>query len=640
MDEYQQAPWRQSIDPSPGLVIGGRYRLEEHLRTRNEIATWRGLDQGLARPVLIHLVHGDDERFGWMLQAARTAAGIEDPRFLRVLDAAPASGQEPWSYLVCEYAVGDSLASLLSVAPLTSRQAGLLIGQLAEALAPQHVNGCFHQCLGPDEVVITPNGNVKISGFLVDAAAAELGQREWSLAQRADVRALGSLLYAALSAHWPVSPTSPQRPVAGLAPAPLQGLPPASEQFWCSPTLLNPQADPELSNIALAALRSGQGLVGPSLHTAAELRDALISVVGDQGADEALESMMSGRVGRARVVSPSEAVTEVLADVPTPASLADLEPTTRLVVQEPVMEPTTRIPATQVSEPDDESTRINPAIAHRPQPTLPTLDPHEPRTERIPAVTDEDEDAAPSRFDALQERVREGIPQLRERIPTLDDLPRPDLTRLRSSASTVGKRIPELVRGSRPAQAGAAGLAVLLILFVVLGVRSCGTAGGQGTEPVSPQPVPVAEAYVLDPTADGGDQTENMADAPLAVDGDPATAWHTLVYYNNPKFGGLKPGVGLVLDLGEAASVHEVTLTLINEHSGVQLMVPADGSLEAAPMDSVTQWNVVASQEDAATTVTLTPDVTTRFLLVYFTSLPAVADAQYQSGIAEITITS
>lgn len=638
MDEYQSVPWRQSVDPSPGLVIGGRYRLEEPRGVRNQIATWRGLDQGLARPVLIHLTD-DDERFAWMLQAARTAAGVEDPRFLRVLDAAPASGQEPWSHLVCEYAVGDSLTSLLSMGPLTSRQAGLLVRQLADALAPQHINGCFHQCLGPEQIIITPNGNVKISGFLVDAATAELAHREWSLAQRADMRGLGSVLYAALSGHWPVPPSSPQRPVAGLPPAPLQGLPPASEQFWCSPTLLNPQADPELSNVALAALRPGQGLVGPSLHSAAELRDALVQIVGDQPADEALERMMSERVGRTRIVSPQEAVTEVLSDTQAPTQLIDMEPTTRLVVQESPVTPTSHPAPTPVPESVDESTRITPAIPHRPQPARPTPDPHEPRTEQLPVVDEEiaedlDEKVPVGRFDTLRE-------QLRDKVPPLADLPRPDMSRLASAASTVGKRIPDQVRSSRPARIGAAATVVLLVVALVLGVRSCGSAGDSGTEPAAPQPVAIIETFVLDPTADGGDQTENMADAPLAVDGDPETAWHTLVYYNNPRFGGLKPGVGLVVDLGTPTSIHDVTLTLTSQPSGVQLMVPSDGNQDAAPMESVQQWTVVASQDDATTTVTLTPvDVTTRFLLVYFTNLPAVADAQYQSGIAEITITS
>lgn len=674
MAEYDEAPWRYDAAISPGLVIGGRYRLEEQLAVAGEIATWRGLDQGLARPVLIHLTTGDSDRFGWMLQAARTAAGIEDARFLRVLDAASAHGQEPWSYIVCEHAVGDSLADLLAAGALSSRQAGLLVAELAQALIPQHVNGCFHQCLTPDKVIITANGNVKIAGFLIDAAAAELGQREWSLAQRADMRGLGSLLYAALCANWPVSPAASQRPVAGLAPAPLQGLPPASEQFWVSPHFINSQADPQIANIALATLRPGQGLVGPSLHTAAELHEALISIVGDQGADESLEKLMTERRGavKARVVTAEEAITEVLAtDADAPTQLIGLEPTTRLPVTTPqpnsginsgpqiytgsqalgsaesanrlptaaadqtpnavvtrLASPAATSPVTAAAPEDFEATRINPVISARPRPMAPTPDPHEPRTERLPAVTDED-------FEPVEEPAAEQQ-KFWKAFSGLERFSTAGLVKRRTKSQSIGERFPKAVPDRRPLKIGLA--AVGALLAVVFGIRACDATFYH--RPTTPQPVPVAEAFVLDPTADGGDQTENMADAPLAVDGDPATAWDTLVYYNNPKFGGLKPGVGLVVDLGAPTAIHDVTVSLVNEQSAVQLMVPTEPG-ETAPMDSVNQWSVVAAQENVGTQVIFTPaEVTSRYLLIYFTNLPAVADAQFQSGIAEVTITS
>ena len=50
----------------------------------------------------------------------------------------------------------------------------------------------------------------------------------------------------------------------------------------------------------------------------------------------------------------------------------------------------------------------------------------------------------------------------------------------------------------------------------------------------------------------GDPPEENPELAPLAVDGDPATSWRTATYLQNFGPGGLKTGVGLVLDLGGA----------------------------------------------------------------------------------------
>ena len=43
---------------------------------------------------------------------------------------------------------------------------------------------------------------------------------------------------------------------------------------------------------------------------------------------------------------------------------------------------------------------------------------------------------------------------------------------------------------------------------------------------------------------------ENTGQARFVIDGDPATAWHTQYYLGNPRFGGLKSGTGLILDMG------------------------------------------------------------------------------------------
>ena len=72
--------------------------------------------------------------------------------------------------------------------------------------------------------------------------------------------------------------------------------------------------------------------------------------------------------------------------------------------------------------------------------------------------------------------------------------------------------------------------------------------GGANAEPVAL----TASAY--DPL--GGDG-ERDSEAPLAVDGDPSTAWRT-ERYDTRQLGGLKDGVGLVVDLGESRDLESI----------------------------------------------------------------------------------
>lgn len=176
-------------------------------------------------------------------------------------------------------------------------------------------------------------------------------------------------------------------------------------------------------------------------------------------------------------------------------------------------------------------------------------------------------------------------------------------------------------------------LAVGIVAAVALSVREPDTPAV-----VAPVPLTVAKATNFDPKADGGDATENGKDAQLAIDGDSSTVWRT-EKYRSAALGGRKPGVGLLLDLGQVRTVVNVRLTLEGKGTAVDLKVPAK-SADTAPTKSVSQWQTAAGTTNAGTSVTLTPaqPVRTRFLLVYLTSLPAIGDGLYRAGIAEVVV--
>jgi len=150
------------------------------------------------------------------------------------------------------------------------------------------------------------------------------------------------------------------------------------------------------------------------------------------------------------------------------------------------------------------------------------------------------------------------------------------------------------------------------------------------------QPLPIASIQDYDPLQEGVPRQENPTQVPYAVDGNPSTAWHTLTYYGNPKLGGLKAGVGLLIDLGSQQRVGEVEVTLIGHPNALSLLA-APGADQAPALPS--GYSTVASYQGDSTQVSLSPSqpVTTRFLVVWLTSLPPVPGG-YQGAVAELSV--
>ena len=147
----------------------------------------------------------------------------------------------------------------------------------------------------------------------------------------------------------------------------------------------------------------------------------------------------------------------------------------------------------------------------------------------------------------------------------------------------------------------------------------------------------------FDPVADGGSGDENPGQVALAFDGKTDTAWTTLVYKGSAKLGGLKKGVGYIVDLGQPVSVGIVSLVMVGQPTGLELRVPAGDpqKVTSPPMDNAAEWTVVATNAAAGRNVDLSPksQVTTQFVMIYITSLPAVTGG-FKAGIAEVSVKS
>lgn len=194
-------------------------------------------------------------------------------------------------------------------------------------------------------------------------------------------------------------------------------------------------------------------------------------------------------------------------------------------------------------------------------------------------------------------------------------------------------------------------LVILAILALVIGLVVNAVRGSESGDEAAPGPsasvsaspeagaaLEVRRVVDFDPEADGGNGEEFPDTAANVVDGDESTTWTTMRYLRRPNMGGLKPGVGLALDLGETRTVSSVDVTFVGDGATtVELRVPAG---DDASMRSVQDWEVVAPKSEAPVgTQTITPGspVETRWVLVYVSNLPPV-EGGFAAEIVEIVV--
>ncbi|MFF4399856.1 protein kinase family protein [Streptomyces sp. NPDC001480] len=161
-----------------------------------------------------------------------------------------------------------------------------------------------------------------------------------------------------------------------------------------------------------------------------------------------------------------------------------------------------------------------------------------------------------------------------------------------------------------------------------------GDKGGKKKPAVSGKPIAISEARDFDPFSD--DHSENPDDVGKAYDNSTATYWQTS-FYLSPKFGNLKSGVGIILDLGKVQQVGKVTVSFVGDTSVELRSASADAGSRPTSFSAYTK---VAG--GSGTTVELKPgkSLRSRYLLVWLTQLPMQDDGQWRGRVADIKVTS
>ena len=190
-------------------------------------------------------------------------------------------------------------------------------------------------------------------------------------------------------------------------------------------------------------------------------------------------------------------------------------------------------------------------------------------------------------------------------------------------------------------------LAVLAIaaafVFTIGGKDANKNPGSTSTEspstsstPTSGQPIKIAAVKDLDPFGDPPE--ENPDQAPNAIDGRPNTTWQTLTYRGRPNLGGLKPGVGLMIDLGEIKNVGSVVVNLVGTPTNLVLYAAPTSTEVPTGIEGLTK---IAAKDRAGEKVVLKPTapVRARYVVVWLTSLPPV-EGGFRGEISDIAVRS
>jgi serine/threonine protein kinase len=149
-----------------GSILDGRYRLEDVIATGGMGAIFRGTDLVLDRPVAVKTIHphlATTSHAARFLHEAETLAALAHPNLVAVYDSGT---QQGLPYLVMEYIQGESLASILQrEGPVDPGTGTALAVEICKGLAYAHSRGVIHRDIKPQNLLVTPDGQVKIVDF-------------------------------------------------------------------------------------------------------------------------------------------------------------------------------------------------------------------------------------------------------------------------------------------------------------------------------------------------------------------------------------------------------------------------------------------------------------------------------------------
>ena len=212
-----------------GQIVKERYEILQVLGEGGMAFVYKARDTQLERFVAIKTLkpsYVNQETFvDRFKREARTAANLNHPNIVQIFDW----GIEEEPYFVMEYIEGDTLTSIISKNKTISLSDILFIGaQVSNGLHAAHQKGLVHRDIKPGNIMITPDGKVKVTDFGIVSLQNEesditktgsvLGTASYISPEQAqgkpvsiesDLYSLGTVLYELITGKTPFSGDSP-----------------------------------------------------------------------------------------------------------------------------------------------------------------------------------------------------------------------------------------------------------------------------------------------------------------------------------------------------------------------------------------------------------------------------------------------
>jgi len=153
--------------PSAGITFGGRYELSSRIAVGGMGEVWKATDSIIGRTVAIKILKdeymGDPGFLERFRAEARHAALVNHEGIANVFDYGEEQGS---AYIVMELVPGEPLSSIIErEGRLPANRVLGIVAQTATSLQAAHDAGLVHRDIKPGNLLITPEGRVKITDF-------------------------------------------------------------------------------------------------------------------------------------------------------------------------------------------------------------------------------------------------------------------------------------------------------------------------------------------------------------------------------------------------------------------------------------------------------------------------------------------
>src|SRR5829696_7930684 len=155
-------------------VLLDRYQVGRLLGAGGMAEVFEGRDRLLSRRVAIKVPlsqHAHDPEFAHRFRReAQTAASLSHPGVVAVYDTGSEDGTH---FIVMEYVEGRTLKDVIRAeAPLYPDRAAEITADVCSALAAAHARGLVHRDVKPANIMLMPDGRVKLMDLGIARAAA------------------------------------------------------------------------------------------------------------------------------------------------------------------------------------------------------------------------------------------------------------------------------------------------------------------------------------------------------------------------------------------------------------------------------------------------------------------------------------